>query len=178
MLALVLPNLEDRHDPRMVQVGGRLGLGSETLDVGVVRKLAGQNHFEGDGAVQTHLPCPEHDTHSAAGDLANNLVITEITDVRRRYRFSRHPIGRAEIDGGVVSVRHCVDPLGQIDVRLAEIVARLLAHVRSSGDWDIAFVIREFGGPKRIVALLSHTAVSSYILFPADSTVEYAGFDR
>ena len=82
MLAFVLANLEDRHDPRMVQVGGRLGLGMESLDVVVVGKLAGQDHLERDGAIEAHLPGPEHDAHAAAGDLADDLVVAEIADVR------------------------------------------------------------------------------------------------
>ena len=50
MLALVLADLEDRHDPRMVEVGGRLGLGVEALDVGLVGELAGEDHLERDRA--------------------------------------------------------------------------------------------------------------------------------
>ena len=56
MLALVLADLVDRHDARMVEVGRRLGLGVEPLDVGLVGKLAGEDHLERDGAVEADLP--------------------------------------------------------------------------------------------------------------------------
>ena len=38
MLALVLADLVDRHDAGMVEVGGRLGLEVEPLDVGLGRR--------------------------------------------------------------------------------------------------------------------------------------------
>ena len=78
MLALVLPDLEDRHDPRMVEVGGGLGLGVEPLDVVLIGKLAGQDHLEGDGAVEADLPGLEDDAHAAAGDLTVDLVVAEV----------------------------------------------------------------------------------------------------
>ncbi len=46
MLPLVLSHLENRDDPRMVKVGGSLGLGVEALDVCLVGKLSGQDHLE------------------------------------------------------------------------------------------------------------------------------------
>ena len=80
MLAVVLADLEDRHDPRMVEVGGGLGLGVEAFDVGLVGELAGEDHLERDGPVEAHLPGLEHDPHSAAGDLADDLVVAEVAD--------------------------------------------------------------------------------------------------
>ena len=56
MLALVLADLEDRHDAWMVEVGGGLGLGVEAFDVGLVGELAGEDHLERDGPVQADLP--------------------------------------------------------------------------------------------------------------------------
>ena len=80
MLTLVLADLVDRHDPRMIEVGRRLGLGVEALDVGLVGELAGQDHLEGDGAVEADLPGLEDDAHAAAGDLADDLVVAEVAD--------------------------------------------------------------------------------------------------
>ena len=80
MLALVLADLVDRHDARMVEVGGRLGLGVEPLDVGLVGELAGEDHLERDGPVEAHLPGLEDDAHAAAGDLADDLVVAEVAD--------------------------------------------------------------------------------------------------
>ena len=84
MLALVLADLEDRHDPRMIEVGRRLGLGMEAPDVGLVGELAGQDHLECDGPVEAHLPGLEDDAHAAAGDLADDLVIAEVADASGR----------------------------------------------------------------------------------------------
>ena len=83
MLALVLADLVDRHDARVVEVGRGLGLGVEALDVGVVGELAGQDHLQGDGAVEAHLPGLEDDAHAAAGDLADDLVVAEVADPGR-----------------------------------------------------------------------------------------------
>ena len=38
MLALVLADLEDRHDPRVVELGGSLGLGVEPFDLVLIGK--------------------------------------------------------------------------------------------------------------------------------------------
>ena len=80
MLALVLADLVDRHDARMVEVGRRLGLGVEPLDVGLVGELAGEDHLERDGPVEADLPRLEDDAHAAAGELADDLVVAEVAD--------------------------------------------------------------------------------------------------
>ena len=86
MLPLVLPDLEDRDDAGMVEVGGRLGLGVEAFDVGVVGELTGEDHLERDRPIEAHLPRLEYDAHSPAGDLADDLVVAEVADAR--------PLGR------------------------------------------------------------------------------------
>ena len=118
MLALVLADLEDRHDARMVEVGRRLGLGVEALDVGLVGELAGEDHLERDGAVEADLPGLEDDAHAAAGDLADDLVVAEVADAGG---FGRAGCGRwilPEHRGG-----------GLIVGRLG-LVARRIAHRR------------------------------------------------
>ncbi len=45
-----------RDDSRMVEVGGGLGLGVEAPDVGLIGELAGEDHFQGDLAVEANLP--------------------------------------------------------------------------------------------------------------------------
>ena len=82
MLALVLADLVDRHDARMVEVRGGLGLDVEPLDVGLGGELAGEDHLERDGAVEAHLPGLVDDAHAAAGDLADELVVAEVADAR------------------------------------------------------------------------------------------------
>ena len=80
MLALVLADLEDRHDARMVEVGRRLGLDVEAADVGLVGELAGEDHLQRHRPVEAHLPGLEDDAHAAAGQLADDLVIAEVAD--------------------------------------------------------------------------------------------------
>ena len=45
VLALVLADLEDRDDPGVIEIGRGLGLGVEALDVGLIGKLAGEDHL-------------------------------------------------------------------------------------------------------------------------------------
>ena len=81
MLPLVLADLEDRHDRRMVEVGGGLCLGVEALDVGVIRELTGQDHLQRDLAIEASLPRLEINAHAAAGELADNLIVAEVANV-------------------------------------------------------------------------------------------------
>ena len=101
MLALVLADLVDRHDARMVEVGGGLGLGVEPPDVGLVGELAGEDHLERDGPVEADLPGLEDDAHAAAGDLADDLVVAEVADADRRGGIGLGRLGWAEVDGGL-----------------------------------------------------------------------------
>jgi hypothetical protein len=67
----------------MVEVGGRLRFGMEALDVDLVCELAGQDHLQGDPAIQTDLSRLKHDAHATARELAADLVVAEIADVGR-----------------------------------------------------------------------------------------------
>ena len=91
----------------MVEVGRRLGLGVEALDVGLVGELAGEDHLERDGAVEAHLPGPEDDAHAAAGDLADDLVVAEVADVRWCGGPSPGRCGCAKVNSGLRSGRQC-----------------------------------------------------------------------
>ena len=48
--------------------------------------MAGQNHFDRDRAVQTHLARLEHDTHPAPADLFNQLIVPKVAQERARAR--------------------------------------------------------------------------------------------
>ena len=50
MLPLVLADLEDRHDARMIEIGRGLGFRMESLDVGRRGQLARENHLHRDDA--------------------------------------------------------------------------------------------------------------------------------
>jgi hypothetical protein len=107
MLTRVLADLVDRHDPGVIEVGCRLGLGVEPLDVAVVGELTGDDHLEGDGAIEADLAGVEDHAHAAPGDLADDLVVAEIADGRAGRKVARRPvaIGRlgqpAEVGGPV-----------------------------------------------------------------------------
>ena len=56
LLALVLADLVDRHDVGMVEIGGRLGLGAEALDVARRGERAAEDHLESDDPIERRLP--------------------------------------------------------------------------------------------------------------------------
>ncbi len=88
MLPLVLPDLENRHDPRVVELGGGLGLGVEAFDIAFIGELAGQDHLEGHGAVEADLAGPEDDAHAAAGQLPIDFVIAEVANAAAGSRLA------------------------------------------------------------------------------------------
>ena len=83
MLPVVLADLVDWHDARMIEVGRRFGLGVEPPHIRLIGELSGQDHLERDGTVERDLSSLEHHTHAAAGDLAEDLIIAEVADARR-----------------------------------------------------------------------------------------------
>ena len=102
MLALMLTHLEDRDDPRVVEVGGRLGLDVEAFDIGLGGELAGEDHLQRDGAVEANLPRPVDDAHAAPGDLLEQLVVAEVAD--GLGPISRRRGGRRSVERGSVAV--------------------------------------------------------------------------
>ena len=92
VLALVLADLVDRHDVRVVEVGRRLGLLAKPLD-GVVVEPVRQDHLQRDRAVEADLPGAVDDAHAAVGDLGLQLVVAEVTDAEREPRDRRFGLG-------------------------------------------------------------------------------------
>ena len=80
VLAVVLADLVDRHDARVVEQGDGLGLVLEPAQLGVVGQNAGLDHLEGDGPVEADLPGLVDDAHAAAAQLLVNLVVAEVAD--------------------------------------------------------------------------------------------------
>src|SRR5262249_22528742 len=76
-LALVLANLVDGHNVRMVETGGCLSFGTKALHFGWSRQVAGQNHLKRHQPVQTHLSRPINHPHAATCDFPQQLVIAE-----------------------------------------------------------------------------------------------------
>ena len=68
-LAVVLADLVDRHDARVVEQGDGLGLVLEPAQLVVVGQDAGLDHLEGDGPVEADLAGLVDDAHAAAAQL-------------------------------------------------------------------------------------------------------------
>lgn len=81
--ALVLADFVDGYDVGMLKAGGGLRLGAETADGIRACEGAGQHQLHCDGAIQTDLSCPPNHAHAAAGDLLDQLVVTEVGRGRR-----------------------------------------------------------------------------------------------
>src|SRR5262249_53118987 len=75
--AVVLADLVNGHDVRMIEVGDGSRFGAEALHFRRGRQLAGEDHLQGDDAVEGNLPGPVDDAHAAAADLAQQLVVAE-----------------------------------------------------------------------------------------------------
>src|SRR5258706_14171709 len=84
-----LTDLVDRDNVRMVQIRGRLGLNSKPLNERGRRQFAGQDHFQGHQPVGTTLPCLENNSHSAATDALDDVVISEGSSLVLRSRCGR-----------------------------------------------------------------------------------------
>jgi hypothetical protein len=82
-LALVLTEFINGDDARVIQVGGGLGFGVEPLDVLPASELAGEDHLQGDEAVQPHLPGLVHHAHAATGNFLEELVVPEAPSADR-----------------------------------------------------------------------------------------------
>src|SRR5262249_25285285 len=81
---LVLADLVDRHDVRVVQLRRRLGLAAEALPLRLAGQLAVEDHLHRDGAVEADLAgLPDH-AHAAAGDLLQKLVVAQVADAGAR----------------------------------------------------------------------------------------------
>ena len=87
MLPLVLADLENGHDARVIQLGRRFRLAVEPLHVLVAGQLPDEDHLQGHNPVQTDLSGLVHHPHAAAGDLFQKLVVAKIADFRAGKRY-------------------------------------------------------------------------------------------
>ena len=107
MLAVVLADLVDRHDPRVVEEGDGLGLVPEAAELGVVCQNAGPDHLEGDGPIERDLSGLVDDPHAAAAQFPADLVVAEVADgvaagqaVRRQFTGLRDARGAGHVEAG------------------------------------------------------------------------------
>ena len=90
VLPRVFAHFVDRHDAGMIELGRGLGFGAEPLNLPRRRQPAGQDHLQGDEAVERLLPRLEDDAHAALGNLPDQLIIPEAG-----HFFGRHGRTRA-----------------------------------------------------------------------------------
>ena len=77
MPPVVLADLVDRHDVRMIQLRGGLGFRMEPLHFLATGELAGEDQLEGDDAVEADLAGAINRAHAAAGELTKQLVVAK-----------------------------------------------------------------------------------------------------
>gem|GEM_PF-4861092 len=81
---LVRADLEDLHDVDMLQPGGRLAFHLKPVKLARAREIPRQDHLQRDVPVQADLPRPVDDSHAAAADLLDQLVVA---DPPSRWQF-------------------------------------------------------------------------------------------
>ena len=75
--AVMLANLEDRHDARVVKLRRGLRLAAKAGQVCRTRKIPPQEHLDGDSAAQAPLQGAIHHPHPAAADLLQQFVVAK-----------------------------------------------------------------------------------------------------
>ena len=82
MSALVLTHFVDRNDSPMVELRGSFGLDSEPPHIFCAGQIPGQDHLYRHHPIQTHLPRLVDDSHPAAADFLQELVVSKVTNSR------------------------------------------------------------------------------------------------
>ncbi len=72
--AIVLADVVDLDDVRMLQTRDRFGLGRETSPLAHAGVRAGDDRLDGDRAIQLHLSRPVDHAHAAASQLAHDFI--------------------------------------------------------------------------------------------------------
>lgn len=92
-LVEMFPHLINRHDVRVVQPGGGFGLELESLRGTRAEHPRASDHLQGHSTFEAELPRLVHYAHTAAPDLAQQLVVAEVPHTLRRGR--RNPLRTA-----------------------------------------------------------------------------------
>ncbi len=93
VLAFVRADLVNGQDVGVIEVGGRLGLGVEALNIGFAGQLTGEDHLHRDQAIETDLAgFPDH-AHSPAGDFFDEFIVAEVT---QDFRITRSTGNRGD----------------------------------------------------------------------------------
>ena len=107
MLPLVLANLENRHDTRMIEVGRRLGFDVEAPHIASSSaSWPARIILSATVPVEADLSGLEDDTHPAAGELADDLIVAEVADANRRRSIVPDRPGCDIVDAGLLMGGH------------------------------------------------------------------------
>ena len=78
MLPIDFPDLVNRHDVRMFELGGGFGFDQESPQHDRRSQVGIEHHFEGDDAVEADLPGFVNHAHSTTPNLLQQLVVAEL----------------------------------------------------------------------------------------------------
>jgi hypothetical protein len=103
--AVVIADLVDRQDARMIELRDRLRLVPEPLQHARHVQQLRQQHFHGDEAAGRQLARPVHDAHAAAGDLVEQLAVADPPAPDAQPFLERSGISAAARQGFPLQVR-------------------------------------------------------------------------
>src|SRR5712691_3723809 len=97
MLLLVLADLVDGHDVRVIQAGGRLGFPLEPSYFVGAGEAARVDHFKRDSPLEADLPGAIDLAHSARTDYLAQFVIAKMVDALGWAFCGRAPSGNRRL---------------------------------------------------------------------------------
>lgn len=98
-------HIVDRHDGRVIQIGGRLRFLAKATHIFRRRKPTTENHFQGDRAVERGVLGLVDGSHATSRDFVEQFVIAE--GLLRVHPDLRPVAGIAAGSGGLVGNRQC-----------------------------------------------------------------------
>ncbi len=78
VVPVMLADVVDSNNVGVLQVGGRLGLNPKPPNITLVGQVAGKDHLDRHGPVETDLAGLVDDSHRTAGDFLQVLVVAEL----------------------------------------------------------------------------------------------------
>ena len=180
--ATMVANLVDRHNVRMVKVGYGLGFLAEPPRVVTCCTRAVPDHLECDQAVQAPLSCPVDDTHPATRNLAQQLVIAQVT-IALWTRWKSAHLGDHRRQGIRFKSVRSLRAIGGVQLRRAERLGEAMELVLDGKEFrqvcgqvgmaiDQRMTIHMFATFSRFVVGGEH------VLEPLFVSIDYVGIDR
>ena len=91
---IALADFVDRQDVRVIETGCGLCFAAEPLEPFVTVRVVAQHSLQGNDPLRMALPRPINNTHAAAADLTENLVVTEPPFLVRQINLREHALKR------------------------------------------------------------------------------------